>query len=84
MKLPDAYDWRSVIIASLIADAFVSSVSMAAIALAATHPTPFSESHLVISSIAAPRACWLCRSNVSASAVATLECELSDMAIVPE
>ena len=75
----DPYNCRSRVIASAIALAFVSKVSMAAIALSATASTPFSESHLVTSSIAAPRACWLCRSNVRASAVAMLELESFDM-----
>lgn len=57
---------------------------MAANALPATFSTPLSESHVVISSIAAPRACWLCSSNVSASAVAILQSELSSMVAVPE
>jgi len=48
---------RSRMIASVMACAFVSSVSMAAMALAATPPTPFSESHLITSSIEAARAC---------------------------
>lgn len=52
---------------------------MAPTAFSATASTPFSESHFVISSIAAARACWLCRSNVRASAVATLESELFGM-----
>jgi hypothetical protein len=75
---------RSRMIASVIACPFVSNVSMAAIALAATLPTPFSESHLVTSSIAAHMACWLCKSKVSASAVAILFSELSGTAIVLE
>lgn len=57
---------------------------MAAVALAAILPSPFLESHPVISSIAAAKPCWLCRSKVSASAVAMLASELSGMAIVPE
>jgi hypothetical protein len=67
-----------------MACALVSSVSMADIALAATLPTPFSESHLVIYSIAALKACWLWRSNVRASAVAIVQSELSGMAVVLE
>lgn len=51
------YDCRIRIIASVIAFAFVSKASMATTALTATLSTPFSDSHLVISSIAAPRAC---------------------------
>lgn len=37
---------------------------------AATISTPFSESHLVTSSMAAHMACWLYKSSVSASGVA--------------
>lgn len=83
-KLDDACDLRIRMMASVIACAFVSSVSMAIIALSATPPTPLSESYLVTSSMAADKACWLCRSNVSASAVAMSASELSDMAIVLE
>lgn len=39
---------------------------------AATISTPFSESHLVTSSMAAHMACWLYKSSVSASGVALL------------
>jgi hypothetical protein len=51
-KLDHAYDLRIRMMASVIACAFVSSVSMAVIALSATLPTPLSESHLVTSSMA--------------------------------
>lgn len=68
--------------ASVIPLAFVSSVSIAVIAFAATLPTPFSYSHLVTSSIAAAKACWLCRSRASASTVAMFASELFGMAIV--
>lgn len=80
--LEDAYSWRRRRIVSAMTRAFLSSVSMAPIALAATLSTPFSEIHLVTSSRAAARACWLCRSSVRASAVAMLASELSDMEIV--
>ena len=62
----------------------MSKVPMAASALVETLPAPFSESHLVTSSMAAPKACWLCKSKVSASAVAMLASELFGMAIVLE
>lgn len=83
-KLDHAHDLRIPMMASVIACAFVSSVSMAVIALSATLPTPLSESHFITSSMAAAKACWLCRSNVNASAVAMWTSELSDMAIVLE
>jgi hypothetical protein len=82
--LEDAYNWRRRIIASVMACAFLSSVSMAPMALAATLSTPFSEIHLVTSSSAAARACWLCRSSVRASAVAMLASELSGMGLILE
>jgi len=83
-ELNEAYEWRSRIIASVMDRAFVSSVSMAPIALAATLLTPFSESHFVTSSMAAHMACWLCRSSVRASAMAMLASELSGMGIILE
>ena len=55
---------------------------MAAAAFIATLSTSFSKSHLVISSIATPRACWLCRSNVRASAVAIAQSGSSGMTVV--
>ena len=72
------------VIASPMARALLSSVSMAPIALEATLSTPFSEIHLVTSSRAAARACWLCRRSVRASAVTMLASELSGMGKVLE
>lgn len=82
--LGEVYNWRRRIIAFVMARAFLSSVSMAPSALAATLSTPFSEIHLVTSSRAAANACWLCSNSVRASAVAMLASELSGMAIVLE
>ena len=70
--------------ASVMAEAFTSSVSSAAMALLCASGEPDVLADKATSSIAAARACWLCRSNVSASAVTMLASELFGMAIVLE
>lgn len=78
----NTYDLRIRMMTSVSARAFVSKVCIAAIALSTTLSAPFSESSLTTSSIAAAKACWLCRSNVIASAVAMWTSEFPHIALV--
>lgn len=57
----------------MMADAFLSMVSSAAIALSCTSGEPDDITHEETSSIAEARACWLCSNNVRTSAMAILE-----------
>lgn len=53
----------------VMAEAFLSIVSKADMALSCTSGEPFDLTHTASSSIAAAIACWLCSRSVSASAV---------------
>lgn len=57
---------------AVIADAFLSMVSSAAIALSCTSGEPVDFTHKETSSIAAASACWLCNNSVRTSAMAIL------------
>jgi len=57
-------------------------VSSAAITLSCVTDEPVDRAHKVTSSIAARRACWLCRRSVRTSAVAILAWLLSGMSVV--
>lgn len=57
---------------AVMADAFLSMVSSAAITLPCVTDEPVDLAHTAISSIAAARACWLCSNKVNASAAAML------------
>lgn len=56
----------------MMADAFLSMVSSAAIALSCVTDEPVDFAHKEISSIAAASACWLCNNSVKTSAIAML------------
>jgi len=67
-----------------MANAFSSSVCNAVVAFSWISLDPLALTHRATSSIAEARACWLCRSNVSASAVAMLASELVGTVVVLE
>lgn len=67
---------------AVMADAFMSIVSSAAITLPCTTDEPDDFAHKATSSIAAASACWLCSRRVNTSAVAILAWLLSVMTIV--
>lgn len=66
-----------------MADAFLSMVSNAAIALSCTSGEPVDFAHKEISSMAAASPCWLCNNSVRTSAMAILEW-LSGMTVILE
>lgn len=68
----------------MMAEAFLSSVSSAVMALLCASSEPVDLAHNATSSIAAASACWLCNSKVSTSAVALLASVLSGMVVILE
>lgn len=68
----------------MMADAFASSASIAAMACSWVSLEPLALAHRATSSIAATNAYWLCSRRVNTSAVAIWASELSGMAVVLE